>query len=467
MKNISKFTLLLIASLFFTSCFEDRDDNPITSTQINDFVYRAMHSFYVYRDHVPDLVENKALGADYTGYLNSFDQPEALFESLIHDRQNTDRFSWITNDYIALEQQFAGVSTTNGMEFGLRRYADDSDDIYGYVRYILPNTSAENVDLERGDLFYAVNGTPLTVSNWRSLLRQDSYTLNLATYNDNGTTTPDDDSVDATTETVMLTQAAYTKNPVFITDILNVENDKVGYLMYNGFTANFNDQLNDAFATFQSNGVQHLVLDLRYNQGGSVNSASLLGSMVTGQFGNQVFSKLIYNDLQQANNAVYTFSTDVNSLNLGTVYVLTTSVTASASEMVINSLKPYINVIQIGTNTTGKSQASVTLYDSPNFGRTGANPSHTYALQPLVAISVNKFNDEVEPDGLIPDIILAEEIGNLGVLGNENEPLLAAALMHVADNNKLQPNMTNTFIKDVGDSNDLLPMSKEMYIDNE
>ncbi len=467
MKNTSILTLLLMASLFFTSCFEDRDDNPITTTQINDFVYRAMHSFYVYRDYVPNLMENKALDPDYIGYLNSFSQPEALFESLIHDRETVDRFSWITDDYIALEQQFDGISTTTGMEFGLRRYTDDSDDIYGYVRYILPNTSAENENMERGDLFYAVNGTPLTVSNWRTLLGQNSFTLNLATYNDNGTTPTDDDSIDTTTETALLTKTSYTKNPVFKTEILTVENDKVGYLMYNGFTSNFNDQLNDAFATFQSNGVQHLVLDLRYNPGGSVNSASLLGSMVTGQFGNQVFSKLMYNNLQQSNNAIYTFSTDVNSLNLETVYVLTTSRTASASEMVINSLKPYINVIQIGTNTTGKSQASVTLYDSPNFGRTGANPSHTYALQPLVAISVNKLNDEVDSDGLIPDILFTEAIGNLGVLGNENEPLLAVALSHIGDNNKTYIDYNYKNIKDIGDSNDLLPMSNEMYIDNE
>ena len=463
MIKLPKIALLLLSLLLVTSCFEDRDDNPISSTDINDFVYRAMHDFYVYRDNVPDLVDNRSLAADYTSYLNGF-QPETLFESLIYNRQTVDRFSWITDDYLALEQQLAGVSTTNGMQFGLRRFNSTSDNIFGYVRYVLPNTSAENQSVERGDLFYAVNGTQLTVSNWRSLLGLDSYTLNLATYNDNGTTDTADDSVAPSTETIALAKAPYTENPVFKTEILTVESQNVGYLMYNGFTANFNDQLNAAFGTFQANNVQHLVLDLRYNPGGSVNSASLLGSMVTGQFGTQVFSKLVYNNLQTANNANFNFSTDVNSLNLDTVYVLTTGGTASASEMIINSLGAYINVIQIGTNTTGKSQASVTLYDSPNYARSGANPNHTYALQPLVALSVNKDNNEVPADGLVPDIPFTENIGDLGVLGNENEPLLAVALMHIADNNRLQQNTSSTFVKEVGDSNDLMLMPKTICI---
>ena len=71
----------------------------------------------------------------------------------------------------------------------------------------------------------------------------------------------------------------------------------------------------------------------------------------------------------------------INSVGLDKVYVIATGSSASASEMIINSLKSYIDVVQIGTETVGKSQASITLYDSPNFQRQGANPGHLYALQ--------------------------------------------------------------------------------------
>lgn len=473
MKNFSKVLLLLLLSITSISCFEDRDDIPVTTKDINDFVYRGMDAFYLYRDNVPDLVEDKRGSSNYSEYLSSFDSPEACFESLIYNRSTIDRFSWITSDYLALEQQLDGVTKNNGMAFGLVRYSQNSDNIFGYVRYILPNTSAENQGLERGNLFNAVDGTQLTVSNWRSLLRQDSFTLNLANYNDNNTVETDDDSIEPTTNTVNLTSVAYTENPVFKTEILEVEGENVGYLMYNSFTSNFDNALNAAFSEFVANNVQHLVLDLRYNPGGSVNSSAILGSLITGQFNNQVYAKLNYNNIQQNNNVNYSFVNQVNgnalnSLNLSKVYIIATGASASASEMVINSLDAYLGpngVIHIGSTTTGKSQASITLYDSPNFNRSEANPTHTYALQPLVAITVNKDNGQVPTDGITPDIVLAEQINNLGVLGNENELLLAQALAHIAANNRITNQPKGKEILPVFDSNDLLPHKKEMYIE--
>ena len=468
MKNITKIIFLLLLSILFTNCFDDLDDSPISKTDINDFVYRGMNSYYLYRENVNDLTENKQNSADYNDYLNGFSDPADLFESLIYNRETVDRFSVIASDYLAFEQLLQGTTVNNGMEFGLVRYVEGGNDIFGYVRYVLPSTSAESANLKRGDLFYAVNGTPLTISNWRSLLGLNNYTLNLATYNDNGTATTDDDSIDSTNETVSLNKVPYTENPVFKTKILQVESQNVGYLMYNAFTSNFDNELINAFSYFQANNVQHLVIDLRYNPGGSVNSATILGSLVAGEPEGQPFVKLQYNNLHQGDNTTYDFTNQGNSLNLNKVYVLATKSSASASELVINSLSAYLDdVIHIGTNTTGKSQASITLYDSPNFRRTNADPRHTYAMQPLVAISVNKNNDVVPADGLTPTIPLAEEINNLGILGDENEPLLAEALAHIASTNRVSSQLPSKPIKTVGDSNDLIPFKKGMYLDNE
>lgn len=470
MKTPKILLAIVLLPVLLTSCFEDKDDNPVSTIDINSFVYRGMDNFYLYRDLVDDLIEDKANSSTFNGYLNGFDTPESLFESLIYDRTNIDRFSWITDDYLALEQQFDGITKSNGMEFGLQRYTSTSDAIYGIVRFVLPNTSAETNGLQRGDLFNAVNGTQLTVSNWRTLLGEDNYTLNLAEYNDNGTATIDDDTIDDSSNIIELSKIQYVENPVFKTEILQVEGENVGYLMYNGFVGNFNTALNAAFSEFQSNNVQHLVLDLRYNPGGSVNSATLLGSLVTGQFTGQVFAKLEYNSQQQSNNFDYTFVNNndgatLNNLNLNKVYVLATGSSASASEMVINSLQAYIDVIQIGTQTVGKSQASITLYDSPNFTRAEADPRHTYALQPLVAITVNKDDTQVPTQGILPNIEIAEEINNFGVLGDANEPLLAEALAHIAANNRTVNTIKSKSVKTVFDSNDLLPHSKEMYIE--
>jgi len=471
-------TILAILLLgFTTSCFDDADDNTVSANEINDFVWKGMNAIYLYKENKPDLANDRFSNTeDYADYLNSYGTPESLFEDLIHQRETVDRFSWIVNDYIALEQFFSGVSKSNGMEFGLRFVPGSNTSIFGYVRYVLPNTSAASQDLIRGHVFTAIDGTNLTIDNYSSLLSSDSYTLNLGTYNNNGTPETEDDIITSGTESISLTKEPYTENPVFLTNILNVGGENVGYLMYNGFTSNFDSQLNAAFGSFLSNNVQHLVLDLRYNPGGSVNTAILISSMITGQFTGEIYSTEQWNpELQAAFQAenpeslINRFTNNdegasLNSLNLNKVYILTTGSSASASELVINSLNPYIDVVHIGTTTAGKYQASVTIYDSENLRREGANPNHTYAMQPLVLKSLNAVGNTDYSDGLVPTTILPEDIGALGVLGNASEPLLEAALADISGAGRTAYSILEP-VKLVGDSKDFVPHSKEMYID--
>ena len=453
------------------SCFDDGDDNIISASEINDFVWKGMNAVYLYKDNMPDLSDDRfSSNQEYADYLNSFSTPEGLFENLIYQRETVDRFSWIVDDYIALEQLLSGVSKRNGMEFNLFFVPGSTTDIFGIVRLVLPNSDASNQNLLRGQIFNMIDGNNLTIDNYIELLGQESYSIGLATYNDNGTPEVEDDTIVSGSETIALTEMPYTENPVFKTSIIDVDGENVGYLMYNGFTSNFDRQLNDAFGVFASNNVQHLVLDLRYNPGGSVNTASLLGSMITGQFNGQVFAKLQYNNDLQSNNFDFDFSSSldngnaINSLNLNKVYVLATRSSASASEMIINSLNAYINVVQIGTNTTGKSQASITVYDSPNLQREGANPSHTYAMQPLVAITVNKNNQLVPSTGLVPSTELKENPSNYGVLGNINEPLLAAAIADIQGTGRFS--FPDIGVTPFSNSDTFIPHINEMYIDN-
>ncbi|WOD44267.1 S41 family peptidase [Hwangdonia lutea] len=487
MRHIKALIALFIVSSFTVSCFEDNDDNQISASQINDFVWKGMNTFYLYKDDVPDLANDRFTSdGDYANYLNTFSTPEDLFESLIHQRQTVDRFSWIVNDYIALEQLFSGIITSNGMEFGIFRFSSTDTDVYGYVRYVLPNTSAASQGVKRGDIFYGINGTQLTTENWRTLTGAENYTINLGTYNDKGTPQTTDDSVNNTTQTIALSKAQYTENPVLISNVLDVGSNKVAYLMYNGFTGTdqFNAELNDIFGAYKSANATELVLDLRYNPGGSVNTAILLASLITGQFTGEVFSTEEWNaEIQQVfenedpellinrfvdNNE----GAALNSLNLSRVFVLTTNSSASASELIINSLDPYIEVVQIGTTTRGKYQASRTLYDSPNFSRSGANPSHTYAMQPLIfkSLNVNGVTDYF--NGLSPNAnnVVGESIHNLGVLGDENETLLARAISIIDGSGKFPistPSKSENLIDITGSSKDLLPLTNDMYTDKE
>lgn len=487
--------LLLGCFIAFTaiSCFEDRDDNLIAASEINDFVWKAMNVFYVYKNETPDLANGRfSTNEDYAQYLNSFSTPEALFESLIYLPNDVDEFSDITDNYFELEQVLQGTTLNDGMEFGLVRIPN-SNSVFGYVRYVLPNSSAESQGVTRGMLFNAVNGTVLTVTNFQDLLFNSNiinYVINLATYNDNGT--PDDtsdDNVDPTDNSISLTREVITENPILVNNVIETNGFKIGYLMYNGFRFSNNSltELNNAFGDFNLQNIDELVLDLRYNGGGSVDTAIWLSSMITGQFTGDLFFKEEWNeDIQtvlestspedltnlfvdtiekrNSDNDI-TFQQNINSLNLSKIYILTSRSTASASELVINGLRPHINVVQIGRNTRGKPQASVTLYDSENFQRENANPNHTYALQPLIYEAANKEGVSDYYDGLAPTIgfELSEDYGNLGILGDVNEPLLERAIFDITGAGRLN-NRHLTPLETIPDEKYKPRFSQEMFV---
>jgi C-terminal processing protease CtpA/Prc len=458
MKNYKTVVLLMLVSFIATSCFEDTDDNEISASSINDFIWKGMNIYYLYKDDVPDLADNRfSNNEEYGAYLNSFSEPEDLFENLVYNKETVDRFSWIVDDYIALEQLFDGIVTSNGMEYQTFKLTSAGNNRYGVVTHVFPNTSAEAQGVKRGDIFYGVNGSQLyynsSIDTNYSLLNQDTYTINIGVLNDNDTPETDDDFVTSSNENITLSKSQFTENPILINKVLDVGGKKVAYLMYNGFTGTdeFNADLNTVFGSFKSDNATELVLDLRYNSGGAVKTAIILSSLITGQFTGEIFSTEQWNSAFQDaftnedpellinrfinNNDGAT----LNSLNLSRLYVLTTRRSASASELVISSLSPYIDVIQIGDTTAGKYQASTTLYDSDNFRRQGANPSHTYAMQPLIfkSLNVEGFTDYFT--GLTPkneNNIIEESVYNLGVLGDVNEPFLAIAIANITGTTK-------------------------------
>ncbi|RDI58124.1 S41 family peptidase [Flavobacterium glaciei] len=438
MRTSFKITLLLFISIFtFQSCQDNDDVAPPANLEIQDFIWKGMNQYYLWTDEVPNLDENRfADQASLNNFLKAFDTPENLFAALRVDASK-DKFSWIVDDYLELEGQLQGTTNNNGVEFGLSRKSTGSSEIFGFVRYIIPGSNASTKDIKRGDIFTAVNGTPLTVSNYQSLLfgSNNEYTLNMADLV-GGAFVTNGKNID-------LTKTVLTENPIHVNKVITSGTHKIGYLMYNAFTANFDAQLNEAFGTLKAQGVTELVLDLRYNGGGSVLTATRLASMITGQFTGKVFAKQQWNkeindyfEKESPESIVNNFTdkigtTPINSLNLTKVYILTSASSASASELVINGLEPHINVIQIGDVTVGKNVGSVTLYDSPGFGKENRNPKHRYAMQPIVLKIVNSLGFGDYQSGLQPDFLQKETVSTLGVLGDENEPLLKAAISRI------------------------------------
>ncbi|WP_224483270.1 S41 family peptidase [Robertkochia aurantiaca] len=459
MKDLRKFMGILLIPLFFIACSKDDnidteieqtpDEEVTLENEANEFTWDALNFWYFWQGEVANLADSRNDNQEaFYQFLNNYIDPIDLFNRAL--RFPEDRFTFITDDYTELVQSQQGVAKTNGLEYGLARFVDNND-VYGYVRYIIEGSDAATKDIQRGDVFLTVDGTQLTVDNFEDLLfgENNTYTLGLADVNGNdlGITGVPRSAIQLNGQEVTLTQEEnITENPIHVSKVLDVEGMKIGYLMYNRFTRTFDAELNDVFGEFLAAGVTDLVLDLRYNPGGSVNSAVLLSSMIHSTDTQKLFIRQRWNEKVQAQlsdaqleeyfaDVIDDQGTPVNTLELNRVYVLTTGSSASASELVINGLDPYMTVEQIGGLTRGKNEFSITLVDNPdNFWiynpdtADQINPDNSWGLQPLTGRNENSAGFFDYTNGLQPEYELSEDVSNLGVLGDPSEPFLARAL---------------------------------------
>ena len=482
MKNLKALLLLCSILLITTSCFKDEDDDQIASSEINDFVWKGMNSWYNWQENVPNLADTKDDNqGSYYSFLSQTGNPETFFNALRYQYGTTDRFSWFITDYIEQLQGFQGISKSIGLKLQAVQI-NAGGDIILYVRYVADNSPAANANVKRGDIINAVNGKVLKTSNFQTIagdLDQESVKLSFVTENA-GVLTPKEDKT--------LTAAVLFENPVYLKKVFNdIAGRKVGYLVYNGFRSSYNDELNDAFAYFKSENINELILDLRLNGGGSVGTSAYLASMIYADAGTGIFANLTFNSKHREEDGAYKFENTLNIFNendvktgqepinrlnsINRLYVLTSSSTASASEMIINGLKAYMPVKVVGTTTYGKNVGSITLFDSPKTDytdRTSANPSHLFAMQPIVFQIFNKNGESDYTQGFTPNILVKEyDYWNVILpFGDENEVVLKAALDDIKG---LTPKASGT--KKTSNYKRLeLPTSKnkfehEMYLD--
>lgn len=225
---------------------------------------------------------------------------------------------------------------------------------------------------------------------------------------------------------------AISDNPVHYTNVYELGANKIGYLVYNHFSSGatsggneYDDDLRKAFQYFASNQVNQFILDLRYNNGGQLSCAELLCTMLAPSSAlGQTLGYLEYNN--HFTPQMYTFTLNADdiqegaNLNLSTLYVLTSDQTASASEMLINCLKPYMNVILIGATTEGKNVGSISF----------TNEELQVEMHPIVCKIYNSMQKSDYESGFAPDIEVSEssDLTRFLPFGDENELMLNTAL---------------------------------------
>lgn len=475
--------LFLGMTLLFASCSSDDNginnpNNPPNSTNedldAQAFMWAAMNLWYFWQADVDVLADDRfANNQEFTEFLAQHPNPSDFFFDVL--LFNEDRFSFLNEDYEQLVNNLSGVSKSNGLEFGLVQFSQ-GDGVFGYVQYIIPNSNASTTDIKRGDIFTRVDGQQLTLGNYRDLLfgDNDTYTLGLADI-------VNEEIVDNDTEIELTKIENQVEDPILVAETLEINGTKIAYLMYNRFLSSFNEQLNDAFGQFVADGATELVLDMRYNPGGSVNTSRLLASMVYSTNTDELYIRQRWNDKIQVQFsdaqledyfASTTGSSPINTLNLNTVYVLATNSSASASELVMNGLAPYVDIFHIGETTRGKNEFSITLVDDPdnsfiyNSDRENEiNPDNSWGIQPLVGRNENADGFFDYTDGLAPNVVLEEDLANLGVLGDPNEPLLARAIQEITGVTSKRGFTVQMPAKVLTSSRVETPMRDNMYLD--
>lgn len=461
------FLLFLSIGTLFVSCSTNDDEpvdpdtmenptDPVVETKsradypVQDFMWQAMNLYYFYVSDVPNLDEgNYATLDEYVDFISSESNPADFFNNKLVFSE--DRFSFLSDDYKTLTAGFSGISKSNGLEYSLARF-NNSDVVYGYVRYVVKNSDAAAKGLKRGDLFTSINGQPLfsnSDGNNTSLLRTaDTYTLGMADFNNNEFTLNGK-------EVTLTKQEGLVEDPILVNKVLDVGGKKVGYLMYNQFAGNSGEPLNDVFGEFKSEAISDLVLDLRYNPGGFGYITQILGSLIhqpdslklfyTRRFNSKYEEALEIQGGLKTNFVADTGTNDnnskktLNSLDLSKIYVIATGNSASASELLINGLRPYVEVVHIGSTTVGKNQGSFTLVDSPATGfgynpdrEDEINPNNSWAIQPITSQTENSEGFGDYSAGLPPTIGIDEDFSDLGELGDASERLLARALQEIS-----------------------------------
>ncbi len=398
----------------------EEETAPELTIKVNQFFKDVMEDVYLWYKELPSI-----------DIKYEFDS-EAYFEKLLF---HEDKWSFVTDDIKALEGSFEGKETSFGWSLAFGRFSD-TQTIFALVEYVYPKTPAALAGFKRGDLIYQMNNANITNANYMDLLPATNLSCTYGQYvSGSGITN---------SKTASLAALELNLNPVQFTNIIEHGGKKIGYLFYAQYIGNYNSSLDSVIQYFIANQVTDIVLDLRYNPGGGTDAAQHLCSslapldVVNGQ---KTLVKFQWNDKYQAfweskdadNQLGINFINTVpHKMGLNKLWVITGQGTASASELTITGLKPYMTVTTVGETTYGKYTASITLkpedfYESISYYKAIDN----WGVQPIILKYANSQGVTDFKDGFAPDIAVEDDLFSTIPLGNKDEAMLKKTLENI------------------------------------
>jgi C-terminal peptidase prc len=366
---------------------------PCSLTNRNLLVRDILDDIYLWYQFLPDIDPTR------------FTSPEAYLEAVRYRPLDTSFSSVVpkaTFDALFSNSQFVGFGfSTRTTETAIT------------ILQVFPDSSAAEAQLARGDRIVAVDGRTIA-----SLVASGGINTVFGAPEAGVTVTADVITRSGAARQVTLRKRVVTIPPVSLTRTFLVDGRVVGYIFFRQFVRPSTAALDEAFAALRAAGATELVLDLRYNGGGLVDVAVHLASLIgDAALRDQVFARLQHNDKNTASDQTLRFETIPSPLRLSRLIAITSRGSASASELLINGLRPYLPVVVIGDRTFGKpvGQYSIEFCDR--------------VLLPVSFITVNARGDGNYFGGIAADCPAADDASH--DLGAAEEASLAQALLYI------------------------------------
>lgn len=438
--------LAMLAGIIACAHKEDPDpdvekDRLVT---VNTFAYNVMNTYYLWKDDISDGLASWKLDEDPVEKVKSIRYKDSRGNDI-------DKWTVLTEDIEAMKKTTGGVSTTYGFEFKLYYVDDSRSTVCLVVTLVYPDSPAEKAGFKRGDVFMKIGGRTLTPDNYAGILYDDFLYAPKCTL------------VDDAGKSYDLTAVEMYENPVLVTKVFEVKGRKVGYLLFNSFTINACNDLVEAGKYFTSEGIDDLILDMRYNGGGYVATETVLASMlapIAEVKAGSVFETAVYNDILaeawgndktcfgevitfKDSGKEYQFSVAGANPDIKHLYAILTGDSASASESILVGLMPYLDVKIFGEQSYGKYCTGI-MYSAKDWYKDydeelkeaqrerGKKYADKWGIYVMIARYADKYgNTPCMPDGFVPDYPVEDNPVEPYQLGDPREAMLSAVLTHL------------------------------------
>ncbi|WP_295118617.1 S41 family peptidase [uncultured Chitinophaga sp.] len=366
---------------------------PVTRTEINTWILDSLRYFYLWNDALPARPDTSE---ETLAWFKSLLSPSDLFSVLYHPL------------YDSTQPQY--LLTNFGIEMSVLQWPLAPGGAIGIIKLVVPSSDAANRGLVRGSYITRINGELITPATAAQLVSNmpaaQTLSLTPATIEQNNVTEQ---------AAISLQNKTYEHPLTYSIELINGRT--TARLFYNSFRDATNAELLSTFTKFKQSGVKELVLDLRYNRGGSVSSAAMLTALIAPGInansafvqysGNKRLGKHAYSFAQilavPENGQPVSFSSLApGSLGLSRVFILCGHETASAAELVINNLKPFTKVVLIGEKTYGKDKGAISVRDMRSPRRV------PWIMLPVTYHLANSKGEGNYANGITPDYVLDE-----------------------------------------------------------